>query len=1143
MTSAIGLLQTTAAWVWEASWQGTLVAGLVMTAQWMFRRQLSARWRNALWFLVFARLLMPALPRAEFSAYNWLPQKAAVAVAEVAVRAPEGGAHSRQSAAAPRGMEQPGYRPPAIPAPGGIAGRAAESRPIPLLPAGWAAGVLAMLGSGLAGYCRMQRRVMRMRQSVPKSLREAFAAARARVRVRRAELIISEAVATPMVSGLWRARIILPADLTLPPEELRMVLLHELAHVRRGDLWVTWLAWIAGSLHWFNPAIWFALARARKDREMACDESVLRFVPDFNAYGSALVRFLESRQKPLLPLGGIGIFESKSALLERVRRIAAYRRPTLLGSLVGAALLILVGLLTLTGARAKTDAAPDISAEAADQAWPIEHSKEPLVIRCEDEDGRPVPSAEVYLLQWHGNVQPYQDDSVIPVTPTGPLLTDAHGEAAFPHPITFDHGDYRRNIFTRVPGKLVGAWWGFGRDDRALGIDRTGKPLVVSMLPSVPVRGRVQFATGADPRKATVSLLDWWIGDADISNQFGALRRPDHAEPWPQWVERTPDRQGWFRFEDVPGKGFVTLAADAPGSAEIQYATPLNSREPFTMRMDPESAITGRATIAPSGKPAAGVRVYAHPKTLGNLTVLHDFPATAGNDGTFRIAGLPAGYYAVSADHPVDCAVEPQNVSVGPDFTGTANIVIEPGAVVAGKLTEQKSHAPVSGITIIAGTGDTNGEQFDSAVTDQKGGYRLRLPSGKSLLSLTDVDTNLFRFPRNAGGRIVTVADGHVTDGALDFTISRNPSPASPSASPPGPPLLDAVARGRVVDLQGKPVPHALITYSYKPLAPRSDGEGGEFGGLLDFTNEVGAYEVKLLPNCDYQILAGAPGTSTAHSLHFNTGSGTSHQVEDLVVRPASDSAAGVIVDGNGQPVADVEVIASSKDKYLGFGGDKIRTDAAGRFRVSHLLGDELFDLSLNKPGYLGRDVYAIPPGVTDLRILLLRAPDGPPAPKDYGHWLRSGKRLIGAPAPPWDVEDWIQKEDPVPNPKRSDGRWTLLVFERGEDGSGEDLRQLADVAARLNLAPVMIYQSHFDRHLPRWILQKNPLPVTVGLDRFTADTTYDPVGSEHSATRVAYGDSNAYLIDPNGIVRATPNNELQGIEQVIANTHSSGKE
>jgi beta-lactamase regulating signal transducer with metallopeptidase domain len=62
-------------------------------------------------------------------------------------------------------------------------------------------------------------------------------------------------------------------------EELRFVFLHELAHVRRRDILMSWLMALLQVVHWFNPLVWFAFSRWRADRELACD-ALKRSVPD-----------------------------------------------------------------------------------------------------------------------------------------------------------------------------------------------------------------------------------------------------------------------------------------------------------------------------------------------------------------------------------------------------------------------------------------------------------------------------------------------------------------------------------------------------------------------------------------------------------------------------------------------------------------------------------------------------------------------------------------------------------------------------------------------------------------------------------------------------------------------------------------------
>ena len=80
----------------------------------------------------------------------------------------------------------------------------------------------------------------------------------------------------PVATGLFRPSVIMPADAdTWSENRLRVVLLHELAHVRRRDCLTHVLAQAACAFYWFNPLAWLAVKRARAERERACDDLVL----------------------------------------------------------------------------------------------------------------------------------------------------------------------------------------------------------------------------------------------------------------------------------------------------------------------------------------------------------------------------------------------------------------------------------------------------------------------------------------------------------------------------------------------------------------------------------------------------------------------------------------------------------------------------------------------------------------------------------------------------------------------------------------------------------------------------------------------------------------------------------------------------
>lgn len=104
-------------------------------------------------------------------------------------------------------------------------------------------------------------------------------------------------LAAPAVFGLFRQTICLPPGLTetLSEKELRWVIRHELAHIRRRDIPVVMIASVAGAFHWFNPIVWTIISRLRAAMEAAADRLALQSLSqnEVSAYGELLLRFAQ----------------------------------------------------------------------------------------------------------------------------------------------------------------------------------------------------------------------------------------------------------------------------------------------------------------------------------------------------------------------------------------------------------------------------------------------------------------------------------------------------------------------------------------------------------------------------------------------------------------------------------------------------------------------------------------------------------------------------------------------------------------------------------------------------------------------------------------------------------------------------------
>jgi len=105
----------------------------------------------------------------------------------------------------------------------------------------------------------------------------------------------SECVRVPAAIGFWKRTIILPAWALreLPAEDLNVILLHEFAHLRRGDDWTNLIQKVVHALFFFHPAVWWIERRLSVEREMACDDAVLAETANPHGYAACLVSLLE----------------------------------------------------------------------------------------------------------------------------------------------------------------------------------------------------------------------------------------------------------------------------------------------------------------------------------------------------------------------------------------------------------------------------------------------------------------------------------------------------------------------------------------------------------------------------------------------------------------------------------------------------------------------------------------------------------------------------------------------------------------------------------------------------------------------------------------------------------------------------------
>jgi|GEM_PF-5557558 len=145
--------------------------------------------------------------------------------------------------------------------------------------------------------------------------------------------------------GLFKPLILLPVSWVteLPPDMLEAVLAHELAHIRRFDLWINVVQGVVETLLFYHPAVWWLSRRLRIERELCCDEWAARLTQDRLRYAEMLERIARMAVSSQTSSFSLAVSSREGPLLQRVRQILE-PMPQQSERSVG-----IVGLLTVAG--------------------------------------------------------------------------------------------------------------------------------------------------------------------------------------------------------------------------------------------------------------------------------------------------------------------------------------------------------------------------------------------------------------------------------------------------------------------------------------------------------------------------------------------------------------------------------------------------------------------------------------------------------------------------------------------------------------------------------------------------------------------------------------------------------------------------
>ena len=189
----------------------------------------------------------------------------------------------------------------------------------------WFAGMVLTGIWLLTGNCIQKRKLKALPDSRDAALLAELEAVKVLVGVdNKVRIRIKEGAETTFLTRM-RGQYVIALESGFDAAERRQVLLHELTHLKHGDLGGNQLAALILAICWWNPVIWLAFRRFRRDMEIYCDYDAARLSGDKKAYAATLVKAAAGTER--FVLGTTSFIGGEKEVSARVKALAAFKKP------------------------------------------------------------------------------------------------------------------------------------------------------------------------------------------------------------------------------------------------------------------------------------------------------------------------------------------------------------------------------------------------------------------------------------------------------------------------------------------------------------------------------------------------------------------------------------------------------------------------------------------------------------------------------------------------------------------------------------------------------------------------------------------------------------------------------------------------
>ena len=667
-------------------------------------------------------------------------------------------------------------------------------------------------------------------------------------------LRISDQTIPPMTWGIFRPVVLLPATATeWTDNRRRLVLAHELAHVKRNDGILQILLQAVCSLYWFNPIVWYASRRLRIERECACDDQVLKLGADADVYADHLLQVART----LNPGSGLSLatvaMAHRSQLETRLLAILDNRtRRQTLSRVISVLLLSGVTLVTLFFAAMQITAKPAV----------LFLDLSPMVPGLPDDFDK--PKTEQIPSVVHGSISEFGTDAPI----AGALFalepvqeSDSGEETPRYEAETRTDGTFLLKDVPAGQYRLLLAREGY------VGTHRSSEPskitifngqapeaLHLHMMRGPAISGRIFDAAGKVKTRAHVELMRM-----DFRDGQQTLLASD--------ISMVTDQNGEYRLSGLPaGEYYLRVrpragAADFvpvffPGVTDPTHATPITVRDGGDISGIDLSLTRGNlhsvrltVEIAEPAPANPELSFYITPRRAGGRATAVQFHSAGKN--TYVSPLLEPGAYDIEVylRDPDPIRWTRTMVEIGNRDVNVGKLVISPGVWIQGHITAAET-LPV-GVRrgqLLVTLKPLDGSIFlvPSAQVADDGSFVIpRVPERKFQVDVTGLPPEVYFASAKYSGREV-MNGGFLVSGATKSSLEIS------IASSGG------VVAGVVRNGQDEPISNGIVL-----LVPANSEKRDLYRTAS--TDRFGVFSITGVPPGEYGVLAWSDGRSKAY--------------------------------------------------------------------------------------------------------------------------------------------------------------------------------------------------------------------------------------------------------------------------------------